>query len=429
MSRRRSLYLAGALAVAAAPAAALAAAPGAAVSPGFTLGATSHPHALGSLANPAGAAARRGQRHVGLGSVSAGAELGPVDGFIDRLDDALAADLDDEDEFLEFIDFFEAAVEDGYLKLGGEVQLPLTPVVVPLSGERGDALTVEARGSGQARLGLLFDDGGFSPNNGNADDAEVAFQIQDATIQELRLGYARPLVVREEGRLVGGARLNMIQGELSQAVIPFDEVEDDDTADVLDDALRDDTEASTRVGVDLGALWVAERWQAGATLRNVNEPSLDYRRIGTDCDDYDTDSTARARCNAAERFIDSGELDASPEYTLERQLGLEGAVYTPDRTWVVAGSLDANGVEDAFGDDHQWATLSVSAAPPQGWLPGVRFGYRKNLTGSELEYITTGLTLFSVVDLDLAYARDSVEHEDESYPRSLMFSIGAGVTF
>lgn len=54
-------------------------------------------------------------------------------------------------------------------------------------------------------------------------------------------------------------------------------------------------------------------------------------------------------------------------------------------------------------------------------------GYRKNLAGEELSFLTSGVTLFKALNLDLAYSLDSAD--GDSVPRAVMFNLGLEVTF
>jgi hypothetical protein len=114
---------------------------------------------------------------------------------------------------------------------------------------------------------------------------------------------------------------------------------------------------------------------------------------------------------------------------MTRQLHLEGAVFTESQNWVVAVGLDVNAVEDPTGNEYKWATISAGYATDSWWIPGFRVGYRANMAGTELSYLTGGLTLFKTVNLDLAYGLDSVEIDGESAPRSFMLNLGFELTF
>jgi len=90
--------------------------------------------------------------------------------------------------------------------------------------------------------------------------------------------------------------------------------------------------------------------------------------------------------------------------------------------------LDANAVEDVFGDEYRWATVSAAYATDSWWLPGIRAGLRKNLAGSEINYYTLGATL-AMVNFDVAWSSDTVTIDDSTVPRGAMFNLGLEVSF
>lgn len=432
-----------------------AAGPGSLPGAAFVLGPVSHPHNPAGVYNPAAAAVPNSRHHIGLFEAGAGMELGDVDSLVDELDE-LQETLEDSSEFLEeflaenahlladpnalmealedhvddtFGGFLERAEASGYVKGASYAAHPLTPALFRIPG-REDALSLEYNLGTQMRLGVLsapvtINDGGGSndPDDWSL-ESDIALHVQDADTRDLSLGYARPLMRHGGAVLLGGAKVRLIQGELNHAILPLDGLEDD-VMEAAADVIGNDTRATSQIGLDLGALWVTPYWRAGATLVNINEPTLNYKALGEDCAEKAGD--AQVRCEAAAGFADS--VDLEPSYTYGRQLRLEGAAHTLDEAWVAAGYLEANAVEDAFGDEYQWAGVSVSSAPGSGWYPGFRMGYRTNLAGEKLSYVTTGLSFFSSVHLDIGYALDSVEFDEEDYPRSLTFNLRAGIAF
>ena len=69
-------------------------------------------------------------------------------------------------------------------------------------------------------------------------------------------------------------------------------------------------------------------------------------------------------------------------------------------------------------------TASAGFAPDIWWLPGVRVGYRKNLVGTEVSYVSAGATLFKYFNLDVASSLDTVEIDGRTLPRGLMVNLG-----
>ena len=83
-------------------------------------------------------------------------------------------------------------------------------------------------------------------------------------------------------------------------------------------------------------LRVADRYQLGASLTNINEPSFIYPDV--DLSPY-----------RDENVISS--LIRDQTYTMERQLKLEASFFTPSRRWSINLGADANEVDDPMGDD------------------------------------------------------------------------------
>ena len=82
-----------------------------------------------------------------------------------------------------------------------------------------------------------------------------------------------------------------------------------------------------------------------------------------------------------------------------------------------------------MGDDYQWASISGGYATKNWWIPGARVGLHSNLAGSELTYLSAGVTLFKYVDFDISSTLDTVEIDDKNLPRGLNFSIGVAASF
>ena len=113
---------------------------------------------------------------------------------------------------------------------------------------------------------------------------------------------------------------------------------------------------------------------------------------------------------------------------MQRQLQFEASFNPLFDNWVTGISFDANAVKDPFGDEYQWATISTAYISSNWIIPSARVGYRANLAGEKLDYITLGATLFKVT-LDLAYGLEEVEIDNSKYPRSFIFNIGLDLMF
>jgi len=224
---------------------------------------------------------------------------------------------------------------------------------------------------------------------------------------ELNVGYSRQAWSNSAGSLYLGAEARLYLMRLSRLSVRFGDITD---SEELFDAIRhNDFSNDTRLGVDLGALWVADNYQLGAQLTNVNEPNFTFPDVNLD--PYSDETII-------------GFLESDQHYKMNRQLKLEASLFTSDRRWSAHIGLDANEATDPMGDDYQWLTASVGLATDSWWIPGARIGYRQNLAGTELQYLSVGLTAFKVVNIDIASALDTVIIDGQKLPVGLMGSIG-----
>ncbi|MCH8072669.1 MAG: conjugal transfer protein TraF [Proteobacteria bacterium] len=126
---------------------------------------------------------------------------------------------------------------------------------------------------------------------------------------------------------------------LSRLSVRFGDITD---SEALFDAIRDSNfRNANRLGVDIGALWVADNYQLGVQLTNVNEPKFAFHDI--DLDPYQDEGII-------------GFLQSDQNYTMDRQLKLEASLFTSDRRWSAHLGLDADSATDPMGDDYQWLT-------------------------------------------------------------------------
>jgi hypothetical protein len=82
-----------------------------------------------------------------------------------------------------------------------------------------------------------------------------------------------------------------------------------------------------------------------------------------------------------------------------------------------------------MGDSYQWLTISAGYKTEKWWLPGARIGFRENLSGTGLQYVSAGITLFKYVDLDIAATLESVDIDGKSLPRGANLSLGFEIVF
>lgn len=354
-----------------------------------------------------------------------------VNQFISDIQQVIDVPVDDLNSVLAVV------ARDGYAKAFGSVSLPLMPVVVGRDA-LGGALTFDVSSSVSSKAVGLYDtiDVDYSAiqsqlqnwdGSSPLDLGEVSVDLTTQTmtvnndtsmltraagIGEIALGYSRQMMKRESGGLFGGVRAKYYRAGLTQVATRLGDLTD---AEALFQDIRDaEFFYDTNFGVDLGVLWVSEHYQLGATIADVNQPSFTFP--GLDVSNYSPGTIANT---LAQDYV----------VTLERQYKLEGALFSSNRRWVLNISYDANAVPDPFGDDYQWATVSGSYFTDSWLIPGIRAGYRSNVAGEEMNYVTLGLTLFKMLNVDAAMALNDVTIDGTTVPRGAMLNLGLEMPF
>lgn len=387
-----------------------------------------------------------------LSTAGVGLEFGEVDDVINGVDD-LSAELDrlEQQAIVTFGDAyavqqqFDAFVvelgQKGSGQLNAQVRAPLFPVAIRSESLKG-VVTLDIYAS--ANVGFYFIDSPLeiiSPNlllgQSNFSLAtDTAVILNSAQINAYSIGYSHDLansLFKEQGsnnllpegdRLLVGGKLSVYQATLSSQAVAIDQQDqNEDLGDVISDQYDQNQAESTDVGLDVGVLWLSSNFQAGATFKNINEPGFDSSRLGYNCTDL-ASLSAQNNCEIAAGFGEQGRLDLTPEYIMERQLSVEGAISTADRHWNFAVALDANPVAGPVNDEYQWFSASASYFSDSLWIPMARVGFRNNQAGSELSYVNAGLTLFGGTHLDVSWALDSVSIDGEELPRAVAINLG-----
>ena len=244
------------------------------------------------------------------------------------------------------------------------------------------------------------------------DENDTSLVTKSTRLWDLSAGYSRPMLETNSGTLFGGVELHAYLMQLSRLSVRYGDITD---SEELFEAIRNaDFSNDNRLGIDLGVLWVSERYSLGAQLININQPTFEFN---------DLDLTPYRN----EGII--GFLVRDKTYQMDTQLKLEGSLFSRDRRWGVHLGLDANKASDPLGDDFQWATLSAGLQTKKWWAPDLRIGVRQNLAGTELGYLSAGATLFRYFNLDISSALDTTKINGTELPRGLMLSLGFEVTW
>jgi len=380
------------------------------------------------------------------GSIGVGFEFGQVDDLYDRIDDeadkfqdiqpltntTVTTAVDELNSALASLNTVLADVEsNGYAKAFGSIDVPL---VVAHKGF-GGSLQFDINVSFASRATGLHETVNFNSaeallgNDDPFDDLNVTFNssgiptnftvdndstilIKASMIKDISLGYSRRWTKTANAALYGGVRAHYYIVEHSRSAVRMADLTD--VKQQFKDALDQDRSSDSGLGVDVGVLWVSEHYRAGATLTNINEPSFETGAV--DLSGYSATSSVAQR------------LARDSSFTMEKQLTLEASLYTASQNWVISAGFDANAAKDPLGDEYQWATVSAAYATDTWWLPGLRVGIRKNLAGTEINYLTGGATI-GALNLDIAWSTDSVTIDDSTVPRGAIVNAGLEFSF
>ncbi len=224
---------------------------------------------------------------------------------------------------------------------------------------------------------------------------------------ELNLGYSRQAWSNDAGSLFLGVEARLYFMRLSRLSVRFGDITDSE--ELFDAISHSDFRNDERLGIDIGALWVADNYQIGAQFTNVNEPKFTFPDL--DLIPYSDEGVI-------------GFLQQDQIYEMDRQFKLEASVFTTDRRWSAHLGLDTDPTTDPMGDRYQWVTVSGAVKTDKWWFGGARIGYRENLTGTKMKYVGVGVTMFKILNIDLSSAMDTVKIDGNTLPRGLMASIG-----
>jgi len=409
------------------------------MSPGSTLttGGASSRHSIQSVAhNPAAATLVLDQkervRFAYLSGAGVGLEYGDMENFEDDLNDLIdtidAEDtsLDDADDLIDkFNTVLPTLGEAGYLKIESRTPIPMFPIVAriaPLDAELSLNLSLDV----QMKISLLDAPLVFNQAQGRF-DTNSAVYVKSGILTQMAVGLSKSIWNHDVGRLRGqfitGARVNIYSLKLSKQVIALNSLGGEKIADVLSDEYKNNQISTTALGIDVGFLWVADKYHLGFTLTNINAPEFDYGIVGVGCEE-ETNITNEINCAVAREHVQALRNISSEETHVMNALGTVDASYKILWNWSVAISYELAKYNDIVGDENQWMVASTSYTPENPIVPAPRFGYRSNLAGSEISSLVMGATFFKIFNIDLEVALDTTTVGGSSAPRSFGWSIG-----
>lgn len=229
---------------------------------------------------------------------------------------------------------------------------------------------------------------------------------------DFNVGYSREGWSGERGTLYLGAEAHMYVKKLSRLSVRFGDITDSE--ELFDTIRTAEYQSDEGIGFDVGAVWVGENYQLGAQITNLNEPEFLFPSV--DLGPYESETIIRA-------------LQRDRTYRMDRQLKLEASLFSASRRWSTHLGLDADPATDPLGDRYQWLTVSGALATNSRWVPALRIGYRQNLAGTELRYLSAGITAFKFLTIDVATSMHTTQIDGETLPQGLMVSAGFEFTW
>lgn len=370
--------------------------------------------------------------------VSVNFEVGKVDNFADDLDELIdliddpSTNTDPVEEVLtRFNGVLEQMGEDGYLKTSTSVTPPLFPLFYR-SDRFSGTFFAEFSMDTQIGLSLLDDELIYDDQNGSF-ATSTALYLKAGIENRLSFGYGTEIsdLVSKNlgGNLHVGVKVNYFDLELSKQVMPLQILDGQEVSDVLEDEYDKNLVSTTGIGIDIGAVYEAERYRMGLSINNLNSPSFSYGTVGVNCSEREENTISRSSCEASAYFIETkGELKSREEHTKHAVATIDSTFFITKK-WALSASADLAKYDDLVGMENQWMNVATSYTSSGYWMPAPRIGYQSNLAGDGLASMTFGFTLFKTLTMDFEYGLESVSVDGSSSPRRVGFAIGFEESF
>ncbi len=395
-----------------------------------------HYSLVSSVGNPAMASLLIGHKETYrmsfLPTLQLNTEIGQVDNLEDDLE-YLSDILDDPDSAQQsasdVLDRFESVLDlmgdQGYVNSSMSFTIPLLPFYMN-SKTLGGTIGVNAEVNAIGGFRVLDDALTFDDFQGSFNTA-TSLYVKAAIEKSLSVNYSRQAYKHKWGTLYAGAKLKLVDMELSKQVLPLMYIDGDQISDIIVDEYDNNLQSSTGMAIDLGFVWDAPTYRVGLTFNNLNEPEFEYGAVGVNCQQI-SNSNSRDNCEVAKYFAEQkGEINASEVY-VKQTTAVVDAMYKLSNRWFVSAAADLVQYTDGIGNAHQWSHISM-AYNGEGWVPSARLGYHTNSIGSQTSSVTFGTTLFKYVNFDLEYGLDSVSVDGSDIPRRLGFGLSVQQSF
>ena len=405
------------------------------VGPNLTTGPSSNHHSIfAGASNPANTAymvdTDENWRFNILPAIAFSGEVGEVDNFADELDELIDL-IDDDVEFDESVEetlerFNNVLIEmgeSGYLKSSVAFRAPIAPLYY-----RSDSLdgTFYADYQINAQVGVRLLDAPLEYDIETDYDTASSLYLKSGIENRISFGFAKLFdnidALNKFGDVYAGARLNIINLELSKQVTPLQVLDGQSVEDYMEDEYDNNLVSTTALSIDLGASIAREAWRVGLTIANLGAPSFDYGVVGENCEDREPGSNAQTTCEVTKYFAEArGEISTRESHTMHTISRVDGAWRLRDGIWL-SGSWDLAAYDDFVGFENQWLNTGLSFDFEKVLLPSLRVGYQVNQADAGTSSAMFGLTLLKWINFDFEYGLDSAVVDGETYPRRLGFS-------
>lgn len=236
--------------------------------------------------------------------------------------------------------------------------------------------------------------------------------VKSAIVNKFLFTYSKKALTSENGNLYWGVKPTYYNVGLNNIGVRLGDITDSEA--IFNDIRNAEYQFSTGFDVDLGLTWAAENYQLGVSVNNLIETSFKYPEINTSS--YTSESIIN-------------QLKANSEYVLERQVKLEGSVFSSDSGWSLNMGIDANAIQDPMKDEFQWFHTSADYGSDGWWMPSARVGFSHNLAGSNLSYVTAGATFMKYLNLDVSSALTNVTIDGTELMRGLDVNLGVQFSY
>ncbi|MFV1872554.1 MAG: conjugal transfer protein TraF [Oleiphilus sp.] len=365
-------------------------------------------------------------------------EVGDANNLVDELEE-LTDLLDDPDSSglstQEALDRFNELLikfgEDGYVKNSISLTAPFFPLLIQ-SDMLGGAVGISVAANATAAFSVLDAPLEYSNQNDSFNTA-TSLYLKSGVEKSVALTYSRDVPLNDwfndKGNLHAGVKLKVMNLELSKQVIPLENLESDDISDIIVDEYDQNQVSSTEFGIDLGLVWDAGDYRLGLTLENLNSPEFEYGAVGVGCSGIDQNSPSRNACEVAAYFAnETGDIQAKETHVKDAMFRADVLYKLTDR-WQLTSALDLAEYNDVIGFENQWFHAATSYDADSWIIPSLRFGYHKNLVGSELSSASVGFTLFNTLALDIEYGLETIEVDGTKAPRRAGFALSIEESF